>query len=331
MSLEMYQNLKQRYTDIKPIRGRAVEVRPWDKRRRDWEQIVRYTRAIDGAVMYAARLHETNVISVAPNGDIHFDSGGWVTPSTADFMSQVMRDCTGRYRSVCKQANAIWVYTDSQLSATGQMAYRKVSNTGGLTLTYDPATGKYDAPLTTITKKSVNRTVIKEVRHSLNKFKQFYKMFLKMSDGLISADTVAQYAIAEDSGGHMGVRVTEMFVPFKGNDVVFPLKEYWWNGTIAKRDALKVLWIAQSDDDNAYVPLLCYLHRTLNGYRVDGINPARMVTTSNGMKVQSSDATIAPEEVNELLEKLIKQHLDVWNYETVTVTQPTKDELPILT
>lgn len=328
MSLEMYQNLKQRYTDIKPIRGRAVEVRPWEKRSRDWEQVVQYTRAIDGAVMYAARLHETNVISVAPNGDIHFDSGGWVTPSTAEFMSRVMRDSAGLYGAVCKQANAIWVYTGAQRSATGQQVYRKVPNTGGLTLTYDPATSKYDAPLTTITKKSVNRPVVKEVRQCLNKFKQFYKTFIKMSDGLISADTVAQYSIAEDSGGHMGVRVTAMLVPFKGNDVVFPLKEYWWNGTIAKKEALKVLWIAQSDEDNAYVPLLCYLHRTLNGHRVDGVNASRVVTTLNGMKVRSSDAIITPEEINGLLEKLIKAHLDVWNYKTVTVTQPTKDELP---
>lgn len=331
MSLEMYQNLKQRYTIIKPIRGRAVEVRPWEKRSRDWEQVVQYTRAIDGAVMYAARLHETNVISVALNGDIHFDSGGWVTPSTAEFMSRVMRDSAGQYGAVCKQANAIWVYTGSQRSATGQQAYRKVPNTGGLTLTYDPATGKYDAPLTTITKKSVNRPAVKEVRQCLNKFKQFYKTFLKMSDGLISADTVAQYSIAEDSGGHMGVGVTAMLVPFKGNDAVFSIKAYWWNGTIAKKEALQVLEIARSDDDNAYVPLLCYLHRILNGYRVDGFNASRVVTTSNGIKMRGSDAVITPEEVNELLEKLIKTHLDVWNYKTVTVTAPTKDELPILT
>jgi len=325
MSIRLYEYMKSKYESTKPIRGRAVEVKPWNKRSRDWEQIVRYTRAIDGAVMYAAKLHETNVISVAPNGDIHFDSGGWVTPSTSDFMCQVMRDSAGQYGAVCKQKNALWVYTGSHLSATGQMAYRKVANTGGLTLTYDPATGKYDAPLTTITKKSVNRTAIKEVRHSINKFKQFYKTFLKMSDGLLSADTIAQYSIAEDSERYYGVRVTAMLVPFEGNDVVFPLNGNWWDKSIAKKDAVKALQIAQSDDDDAYVPLLCYLDRIAK--RAEVVR-SRMVTTANGLEVQGADISLAPEEVDELLETLIKRNLNVWNYKTVTVTQPTKDEAP---
>jgi hypothetical protein len=328
MSLEMYQDFKQKYETIKPIRGRAVEVRPWDKRRRDWEQIVQYTRAIDGAVMYAAKLHDTNVISVSPNGDIHFDSGGWVTPSTADFMSQVMLDSTGRYRSVCKQANAIWVYTDSQLSATGQMAYRKVSNTGGLTLTYDPATGKYDAPLTTITKKSVNRTVIKEVRHSLNKFKQFYKTFLKMSDGLLSADTIAQYSIVRDTEWRARI-IGSISVPFKGVEVMFS-RENYWGRQVPKENAMKLLEIAQSDDESAYVPLLCLLVWITN-IQCTKVGNFRTVIAANGLEVQGADISLAPEEVDGLMETLIKQHLDVWNYKTVTVTQPTKDELPVLT
>lgn len=325
MSLEMYQNLKQRYTDIKPIRGRAVEVRPWEKRSRDWEQVVQYTRAIDGAVMYAARLHETNVISVAPNGDIHFDSGGWATPSTAEFMSRVMRDCTGQYGAVCKQANAIWVYTGSQRSATGQQVYRKVSNTGGLTLTYDPATSKYDAPLTTITKKSVNRPAVKEVRQCLNKFKQFYKTFLKMSDGLLSADTVAQYSIAKDT--ESGTRIIDsIFVPFKGAEVMF-LREHYWSRRVPKENVVKLLEMAQSDDESAYVPLLCLLVETHNVLNKK-IGNFRTVTEANGLEMQLADVYLAPEDVDGLMETLIKQNLDVWNYETVTVTQPTKDEAP---
>jgi len=281
--------------------------------------------------MYGARLRETNVISVAPNGDIHFESDGWVTPSTADFMCQVMRDCTGQRGVVCKQKNALWVYTYPCQSATKSLICRKVSDTGGLTLTYDPATDKYDAPLSTVVKKSVNRTAIKEVRNNLNKFKQFYKMFLKMSDGLISADTIAQYAVAEDGEDNYKARVTGISVPRKEGGDTLLSKDYWWRVNIPKRISLKVLEIAQSDDESAYLPLLCFLSISSSGsysaHRAE-VGLARMVTTSNGVSINSIDMFLAHKDVDDVLDKLIKDYLDVWAYTTITVTTPTKDETP---
>jgi len=317
--------MKNKYENTKPIRGRAVEVRPWNKRSRGWEQVVQYRRAIDGATMYGAKLFDTNVISVAPNGDIHFDSGGWLTPTTAQFMSQVMRESAGWYYSIGKQFNALWVFNKSDSKT------RKIPDKGGITLTYDPATDKYDAPLSTVVKKSVNRTAIKEVRNSLNKFKQFYKMFLKMSDGLISADTIAQYAVAEDGEDNYKARVTGISVPRKEGGDTLLSKDYWWRVNIPKRISLKVLEIAQSDDESAYLPLLCFLSISSSGsysaHRAE-VGLARMVTTSNGVSINSIDMFLAHKDVDDRLDKLIKDYLDVWAYTTITVTTPTKDETP---
>jgi hypothetical protein len=39
--VKFYREAKQRYEEIKPIRGRSEDVRPLGKRRRDWECIVK--------------------------------------------------------------------------------------------------------------------------------------------------------------------------------------------------------------------------------------------------------------------------------------------------
>ena len=75
----------KRWEDTKPIRGRAEDVRPIGKRRRDWELLVKDTRA-DG-VWYGARLYRTNVVMYSPDGRIEFRTGGWASVSTAEFMS----------------------------------------------------------------------------------------------------------------------------------------------------------------------------------------------------------------------------------------------------
>jgi hypothetical protein len=78
--MNYYNHYKSLYESVKPIRGRAVNVRPIGKRRRDWETV-----RMDGDVVECV-LYQTPVVRYYPDGKIGVDTGGWVTPSTAEFM-----------------------------------------------------------------------------------------------------------------------------------------------------------------------------------------------------------------------------------------------------
>jgi hypothetical protein len=78
--MNYYNHYKSLYESVKPIRGRAFDVRPIGKRRRDWETI-----RMNGDVVECV-LYQTPVVRYYPDGKIGVDTGGWVTPSTAEFM-----------------------------------------------------------------------------------------------------------------------------------------------------------------------------------------------------------------------------------------------------
>ena len=72
-----YNHYKSLYENIKPIRGRAVDVRPIGKRSRDWETI-----RMDGDVVECV-LYRTPVVRYYPDGRIGLQSDGWATTATA--------------------------------------------------------------------------------------------------------------------------------------------------------------------------------------------------------------------------------------------------------
>ena len=79
-----YEYYKNKFNEIKPIRGRAVECRPLGARHRDWEQVVHYVE--DGMDVYGARLYQTDCVKYYPNGDIKLTAETWSTPITAAFI-----------------------------------------------------------------------------------------------------------------------------------------------------------------------------------------------------------------------------------------------------
>jgi hypothetical protein len=319
MSLRFYELMKHKYESTKPIRGRAIDIRPWGDRRRDKEQIVQYTRALDGVTMYAAKLYETNVISVAPDGNIYFDNGGWVSPSTTDFMNVVLKEFMHEigHMYVVRREGAMW------MARTQDHAYRKISKEFGLELTFDPKTGKYDAPLTTVTKKSVNRKAIKEVRNGIAKFSQFYKMFLKMSGGMVSAETMAQFSIGDIRP--WGTYVAGFSVPYEGEQVELLYGGYprtRASTEINGNDAEKILTMMRSDDGTTHLALLCALTSVANKSEC-GV--AHVVKTINDVEIQRRDFQLEIRDIEYVVTSLIKRYADVWVYEEVTVTEPTKD------
>lgn len=185
-SYEAYKNL---YDKVKPIRGRSVEVRPIGNRRRDWEQIMRRVLP-NGSFSYVARLYATDVVEYLPDGSIILRSGGWSTPSTAEFIHE-------HSPFMCwKQHKKLWIRVRNE---DGVKAYpvgdelRMKWHEGG----YVPA-----EPIV-IHKRVVDRDKAKIARKRCAPFLQWAKTFLALSDGWVMHETCkdALGGIDESNGG----------------------------------------------------------------------------------------------------------------------------------
>ena len=184
---DFYKNL---YESIKPIRGRAEEVKPLGKRTRDWEQVVRAVNPADGAdYIYSARLYQTECVRYHPNGDIELRPEQWSTPITASFIHE-------HSPFYCyKQYKKLWV----RIQGSGEDRHYPISEEG-LTMRYVGAggVGGYEYEPTTpvvIEKEVVDRSKAKDARLPLKPFLDWAKMMHKLSDGWIMDSTREQFGV----------------------------------------------------------------------------------------------------------------------------------------
>lgn len=183
-----YTHYKNLWESVKPIRGRSVEVRPIGERRRDWEQIVRKPM-VGGEYSYAARLYNTDVVEYLPNGNIILRTGGWETPSTAEFIWEHSPF------TAWKKNGKVWISTDEVVYPVG----------AELELHYDHNKRRH-VPVNSvlIQKKVVDRAKAKDARAPMKPFLDWAKVFLKMSDGWIMHSTrkeVLKYVAAMNPWG----------------------------------------------------------------------------------------------------------------------------------
>ena len=180
-----YDYMRNRYENTKPIRGRAVDVRPIDKRRRDWEQIVE-RKIIEGEatyVAYAARLYDTDVVTYYHDGRIGLRIDGWATPSTAEFIYSWIP----RGAHIFKKYNKLWI------NIRGSGTYL-IPHNGELRIKKD---GEYNITVLNPVQpkqKVVDRKAIKAVRDRIKPFTDFATAMLKMTEGLITKETRREYA-----------------------------------------------------------------------------------------------------------------------------------------
>lgn len=173
-----YNHYKSLYESIKPIRGRAVDVRPIGKRSRDWETI-----RMDGDVVECV-LYKTPVVRYYPDGRIGLQCDSWVTPSTAEFMYE-HSPFVCRKRNHKIQVNPTGKYQDDAkyypLPNNSETVFVLTSDNK-----YAPA-----APLVEH-KQVIDRTKAKEAREPFVPFIKFMETFLKLSDGWLMHETREQ-------------------------------------------------------------------------------------------------------------------------------------------
>lgn len=320
MSIRLYEYMKNRYESTKPIRGRAVDTRPWDDRRRDKELIVQTTRVLDGAVVYGARLYDTTVLEVDPKGTLTFRCDDFVTPTTSKFIELVMRDLL--LGGVRRRFNNLWVYIRGNMVEGNVWA--RIPRTGSMDITYNPDTDKYTIPEQTVTKRTTDTIKMKEFRSKAKGFMDYYRSLLKLSEGMVTAQFKAD-----------NIERVNMNAPWRMDDYV--------NLKLDGHDELQRLHtgryfrmrflsapergvlfnaLTEGNEEN-YAPLLTWFANC-----ADAISEGYMerVTFSNGGGGDLVSIPISISSIDRMVTQVLKEAGKAYKYAEVVVTEPTKDD-----
>jgi hypothetical protein len=178
-----YNHFKAKYHSTVPIRGRDEDVRPIRDRRRTHE-LITTKKYPCGQVSYCATLYGTDVVEYHNNGQITLRTGGWATPTTAEFMHEQSPF------TVWKQDNKLWarVPTPDGVKAfpIGEaLTFEMVeAPTHGMAVQFYEPINKV-----LINKRVVDRAKAKAAREPLQPFLAWCKAFLTMSDGWVMHET----------------------------------------------------------------------------------------------------------------------------------------------
>ncbi len=85
-----YEEAKLRYEQIKPIRGRAGDVRPLGARSNDSYRIAKRVNPLNDTTSYQCILYSTPVVEFKPDGDVEISMGGWGSSATRTFIERVL-------------------------------------------------------------------------------------------------------------------------------------------------------------------------------------------------------------------------------------------------
>lgn len=199
MTTKHYERFKSKYETTKPIRGRVEEVRPIGGRRRTWECLTKEDRP-DGE-WYGAMLYNTNVVMYGPNGEIELSSGGWNTPSTAEFMT------LHSPFTVTKNNRKLWVYCNKETHLLPKDTPLKIKPV--VTKLVGSEDGSkiqgfhYEVEnIQTMRQRVVNRTASNAIRKRIKPFIDFSTTMLKLSDGWLMNATIEPYEIVEGATWH---------------------------------------------------------------------------------------------------------------------------------
>jgi len=211
MSIKHYENIKRHFHNTKPIRGRAEDIRPWGERRKDHLQVIRVLENYEGQEVeaYGAKMHNTVVWKIYPNGDTVFSCGGWHTTTTAEFMGNLM---PAFY--VHKKYNKLWVTrnvgTENICAVLNEPVLIKWDMTS-------PETYKHHYRLAkpcVAQQRVIDPLKAKAVRAKAKGFKDYVKTMLTLSDGWIAFELVNTYKTTEGVPYGYGYKINDHVIPY---------------------------------------------------------------------------------------------------------------------
>jgi len=304
MSLELYKSWKNRYETVKPIRGRAVECRPWNNRSRDWEQVVKVLTPLGEG--YGARLYDTDCVVVAPNGDLFIKIDSWATPLTAEWIM-----CRSRLNCY-KKYNEVWLDVD------GRSIPLNMRST--LHIKYNPENSKYTCDkVVKMEQKVVDKTKIKEARHSVKELKSFVKVMMKLADGWVSHDLLSMHRVKDPASTWSRYCYDLMGERFD---------QYQVRGDRMYVDTAKRLieCMQRADADEDKVKLMLILTEGVACIDSKIVSSEEVEREYNGQKYKSVNETreyqYNPDAIVRRIDYIIKKGADVFTTKEVEVTKP---------
>ena len=293
MSIRLYEQMKARYNETKPIRGRSIEVRPWGDRRRDWEQVICRVQS-DGQCAYGARMHSTDVMLVMANGNILYNTDGWHTPTTASFMATLL---FGFY--VHKQYNKLWLQRH-----VGTEVFCAVLDKPTLVI-WDTTNPNYEhyrlAEPSTAMQKVIDPIKAKAERAKIKPFKDYVRNMLKLSDGCVSHELAAQYMVN--------------------------MERYWDEETTLLGRKFTRNEMHRLDFTVAEVETLSYAMQVTDPDEQLELFPHLFVMFTRGCDVLERNTDYFqydPKQVIDKVDRFITKHKDVYKHKEVAITKPIK-------
>jgi hypothetical protein len=212
MSIRVYAQFKELYNSVKPIRGRAVDVRPIGDRRRDNEQVICRVQS-DGQIAYGAQLYSTDVFLVLPNGDLIYDAGFWNSHLTAEFTSSLVRGI-----NVFKRFGRLWLMRD-----VGTEKFCALLS-GAVRVKWDTTNPNPDChhyrleKPTTVIRKMADPVKLKVARAPIQKFKDYVTAMLKMSDGVVGGELIKTHITNPDRGAGSTYSFWHSYIKISGEN-----------------------------------------------------------------------------------------------------------------
>jgi hypothetical protein len=321
MSIRLYEYMKAKYEDTKPIRGRAIDTRPWDDRRRDAELIVRITRALDGAVTYGAQLYGTTVFSVDPSGMLSLRCDSWVTPTTSKFLDLVLRTL-GVGRGF-QRFNSLWVSLRPDTTGSDNYKFVRIPRSGTVDIPYNPETNTYIPPEQYVTKRSTDTIKMKELRAKAKGFVKYYRSLLKLSDGLVTAQFKADNTVVKENTYHINTAYVSLVLDGYDEPQKVPIDRYFRMKSSGNHvhDALFHAMIEGNEE--SYAPMLTWFASVANAV---SDSQFEQVTYNDGTKGKEITCAVNVQQIDRMVTQILKEVGDAYTYTEVKVTEPMRDD-----
>ena len=261
MSIKQYNDMKEKFNNTAPIRGRSEETKPIGDRRRCWETVARVwvvpPSALDmeGVECYGAHLYKTDCVMYAPNGDIYLQANGYVTPTTSEYMTRYLPYGLRTY----KKYNKLWI-DGSKINGAYVLNRHDKS-----ILRFNPDTDTYtlENPVKLV-QKVIDRSKSKTARNEIKPFRDFVRVMLKMSDGWIRGDLTDKYATYEN-WGRINYTIKETVVENgEPKEVTHKFSYHDVSGSLHENTAKTLYRLMQTTDSEEMVQIMCVVAEGAN-------------------------------------------------------------------
>lgn len=242
-----YESMERQYNATKPIRGRAVDIRPLGRRDEvDKESIGRRSDA--GKYVYMARCYRTDVVRFYPDGVVGIYHGGHPTVTTAQFIDT--HAPKGVYALI--QHNQMWLCLNMDSSRQEVEAIclpRGYESTDEIRIQYlNDKWMVLNPPI--VYRAMVDRPKMKEARAQVGEFLAYATTMLKLTDGWVLGEN--KQAMRDEYRGTFATNDLIHAMSIEGKD-----KGYWEKAmyeVLDRCNAIDSKWNPMTLNDDRYSP-----------------------------------------------------------------------------